>query len=64
MPFYFEYALYSPSADAWYTGRAGEHWIGPKRDAYTYTAAGAYRKAELFNRGAFSIRDWRVCRIL
>ena len=60
MNLHFEYALFSPSANGYYTGEAGDGWIG--KTPFTYTEAGAHRKAEMFNRGAVCVRDWVVVR--
>jgi len=63
-PFIFEYALFSPSAGAFYTGCAGEKWISQRpADAYTFTEEGAHRKAQTFNTGAFCLTDWAVRRL-
>ena len=60
MEYKFEYALFSPSRNAYYTGEAGDAWIGPL--PFTYTEDGAHRKASIFNQGAFAVRDWQVVR--
>lgn len=60
MEYKFEYALFSPSANGYYTGEAGDGWVGAL--PYTYTEEGAHRKASIFNQGAFAIRDWQVVR--
>ena len=54
------FVLYSPSTEKYYTGKAGEGWIGEKDEAFAYSKEGGERQAKKFNEGAFAIRDWEV----
>ncbi len=54
------FVLYSPSTEKYYTGQAGEGWLGPEREAFPYTQEGGERQAKIFNEGAFAVRDWKV----
>lgn len=38
------------AAPLFYTGRAGEGWLGPRSEAFTMGEGEAKRKAEIFNR--------------
>jgi hypothetical protein len=56
-----DFVLFSPSHSCYYTGRAGIFWVSEnKKEAFSFTDEGARRKTEVFNTGAFYIRDWVV----
>jgi hypothetical protein len=57
------FVLYSPSTEKYYTGKAGEGWLGEKDEAFPYTQEGGERQAKKFNEGGFAVRDWQVVKI-
>jgi hypothetical protein len=54
------FVLYSPSTEKYYTGKAGEGWLGSKDEAFHYSQEGGERQAKKFNEGGFAVRDWQV----
>ncbi len=43
------FAVVANDGKAFYTGRAGDGWLGDKAEAFTYSREGAERKAAMFN---------------
>jgi len=55
----FEYALQSPCG-RFYTGRAGDGWLGEKHEAFKYTMEGAYTKIDTIE----LFQDFQVVRVV